>query len=87
MTVAIYDTYVTRKNGTIMHFDIIVPADITDEQLIFRYGMEYLQSKNEHQQLITAKQCWFCHFEPLHPAYAQAILQKGYYIRELENCQ
>ena len=38
MEVAVWDTYVTRKDGKVMHFDIIVPADLTDEKIILAYG-------------------------------------------------
>jgi len=31
MKVAVWDTYVTRKEGNIMHFDVIVPEEIKDE--------------------------------------------------------
>ena len=32
MHVAVWDTYVTKKDGTVMHFDIIAPVDIKDEK-------------------------------------------------------
>jgi len=28
MKVAVWDTYVTKKDGSVMHFDIIVPEEI-----------------------------------------------------------
>lgn len=31
MKVAVWYTYVTKKDGTVMHFDIIVPENVTDE--------------------------------------------------------
>ena len=34
MQVAVWDTYVTRKDGKVMHFDIIVPDDLEDENKI-----------------------------------------------------
>jgi hypothetical protein len=31
MKVAVWDTYVTKKDGSIMHFDIIADEEIKDE--------------------------------------------------------
>ncbi|RYD82581.1 MAG: DUF2024 family protein [Sphingobacteriales bacterium] len=39
MQVAVWDTYVTKKDGSVMHFDIIAPSTIKDEATIFAYGM------------------------------------------------
>lgn len=84
--VAVWDTYVTRKNGTIMHFDIIVPAELKDENIIYSFGKEYLKTKNEEGQTLTANECSFCHIETIKPHWEEAVKQKGYYIYEMENC-
>ncbi len=34
MKVTVWDTYVTKKDGSIMHFDIIAPDTINDEDVI-----------------------------------------------------
>jgi len=84
--VAVWDTYVTKKDGTVMHFDIIAPADMRDTAVIYSYGREYLKSKGQEGQRLSAKECRFCHIRQLHPAWAADIRRKGYYILELENC-
>ncbi len=86
MKVAVWDTYVTKKDGRVMHFDIMAPAEITDPEVIYKYGREYLKSKGQDGQPIGAKQCRFCHYEPMRPAWERDILTKGYYIYEMENC-
>ena len=40
MKVAVWDTYVTKKDGSIMHFDIIAPVEIKDTTIIYGYGRE-----------------------------------------------
>ena len=45
MKVSVYDTYVQREDGAIMHFDILVPDILTDAQVIYEYGHRYLASK------------------------------------------
>lgn len=87
MKIAVWDTYVTRKTGSIMHFDIIVPFDLKDEKLIFTFGKEYLQSKGEGSQPLNSKECRFCHIEQASPTMIESIHQKGYYIIELKNCE
>ncbi|GIV22370.1 MAG: hypothetical protein KatS3mg025_0029 [Bacteroidia bacterium] len=86
MKVAVWDTYVQRKDGRIMHFDIIVPAEVTDTAQIFAYGRAYLATKGEAGQPLTARNCRFCHIETVRPAWEKAIRTQGYAIHEMENC-
>jgi hypothetical protein len=86
MRVAIWDTYVRRTDGQVMHFDIIVGDDVKDESIVFSYGEQYLISKNQAGQIISAKECRFCHTEIASEELAAKIAQKGYYILEMENC-
>jgi len=84
--VNIWDTYVTKKNGAIMHFDIVVPVKIKDTNIIYDYGKDYLKSKGQEGQPLSAKQCRLCHIETLRPAWEQEIEEKGYFIIEMEGC-
>lgn len=86
MQVAVYDTYVTKKDGSIMHFDIIVPADLKDTFVIFNYGKEYLKTKGQEGQSLSSEECKFCHVEKVKPQWEEDIQKKGYYIYEMENC-
>ena len=86
MKVAIWDTYVSRNDGTLMHFDIIVPASLKDEAMIFQFGKEYLKTKGEQDRPLAATQCQFCHVEAVRPQWADDIVNNGYYIYEMEGC-
>ncbi|OYQ46489.1 hypothetical protein CHU92_01395 [Flavobacterium cyanobacteriorum] len=86
MKVAVWDTYVTKNDGKIMHFDIIAPEHIKDENLIYTFGKEYLRSRGQEGQSLTAKQCRFCHMESATAEMIAGIQQKGYYIIEMQNC-
>lgn len=86
MHVAVWDTYVTRKDGTVMHFDIIAPSEVKDTAVIYNYGKEYLNTKNQGGQSLTSKECQFCHIETLNPKWELEIKKKGYFIIEMENC-
>ena len=87
MKVAVWDSYVTKTNGIIMHFDILVPVEIKDQSVVYNYGKEYLKSKGQGSQEFTAKECSFCHVEVLKPSWEIDILLKEYIIVELDNCE
>ncbi len=86
MKVAVWDTYVRKKDGNIMHFDILAPDDIKDEQIIHTFGKEYLRLKNEEEQVLTSKECSFCHVEKATTEMETAIQKNGYFIIEMEGC-
>jgi hypothetical protein len=87
MKVAVWDTYVTKKDGSVMHFDIIVPEEIKDTTIIYGYGREYLKTKGQEGQPLTSKECRFCHIETVRTQREAEIKQKGYFIIEMENCK
>jgi len=86
MKVAVWDTYVTKKNGKVMHFDIIAPKEVQDASTIHTYGKEYLKIKDQEQQVLTSKECQFCHIETATDDMITSIEERGYYILEMENC-
>jgi hypothetical protein len=86
MKVAVWDTYVTKKDNSTMHFDIIVPAEVKDIEVITSYGKAYLKTRGQDGQPLTSKECKFCHVETIKPEWEDLIRRNGYYIVELENC-
>ena len=86
MKIAVWDTYVTKKDSTVMHFDILAPEDVKDGEIIFGYGRKFLKTKNQETQPLSAKECKFCHLENIQPAWLAKIKSQGYYIIEIENC-
>lgn len=49
MQCAVYDTYVTKKDGSLMHFDVIVESSTPHEKAV-QYGKEYLKSAGQEGQ-------------------------------------
>lgn len=86
MKVSVWDTYVKRDDNRIMHFDILVPSNLTDEDKIFLYGTNYLKSKAIEGKKLTTKECRFCHIANASNEVIASIEQKGYFIIEMENC-
>ena len=86
MKVAVWDTYVEREDGHTMHFDILVPSHITNEQTIFKYGMDYLKTKPFKTNQLTTNECRLCHIEQASEAMITAVEKDKYTIIEMENC-
>jgi hypothetical protein len=86
MKCSVFDTYVNKKDGSLMHFDIIVPEN-TDYQQVINYGKDYLAQKMQVGQALNAKNCVFCHIEFASEIIIENINQKGYYILEMEGCR
>lgn len=86
MKVAVWDTYVERSDGKKMHFDILVPEHEKDASIIYRFGRDYLRTKNVVSTKLSSKECEFCHIEEASEEIIKAIKTKGYHIVEMENC-
>ena len=86
MKISVWDTYVKRAAGDTMHFDILVPSELKDEQTIFNFGLNYLDTKPFQTNQLTAKECAFCHIDQATEEMIAAIGEKGYAIIEMENC-
>ncbi len=84
--VNVWDTYVTKKDGTIMHLDILVPIEIQNTKIVYHYGGEYLKTKEQDGQALTSHQCRLCHMENLKSSWEKEIIEKGYFIIEMEGC-
>ncbi len=87
MKVAVWDTYVKRADGKVMHFDILAPDNITDEEKIHQFGIHYLDSKAFQTGQLTARECRLCHIEQASEEVIDTINEQGYSIIEFENCQ
>ena len=85
MNCDVFDTYVTRPDGQMMHFDIIVPSG-TEHETALAYGQHYLVGAGIENGKVTAEQCRFCHVEQATPQMAQAIAEQGYFILAMEGC-
>ncbi len=86
MKIAVWDTFVRREDGKVMHFDILVPKSVTDEKTVFDYGKAYLKTKPFLTNQVSANECSLCHIEQATEDIILSIEQKGYSIIEMENC-
>jgi hypothetical protein len=86
MKIAVYDTYVKKKDGNTMHFDILVLDSMKDTVKIHGFGHDYLATKGQAGQPLTSKECRFCHIEQADAAIEQSVNEKGYFIIEMQGC-
>ncbi|QKZ14499.1 DUF2024 family protein [Spirosoma sp. KUDC1026] len=86
MQVSVYDTYVTRTDGAVMHFDILVPSTLSSPVTIHAYGQAYLSTKGQAGQPLTAKECRFCHIEQATQEIEANITSQGFHIIEMQGC-
>ena len=86
MKVAVWDTYVKKKSGDVMHFDIIVPEEVSNEDAVYKYGREFLIAEGEGKAQLSMKECRFCHSQGAPADVIQAINKEGYFIYKMEGC-
>jgi Domain of unknown function (DUF2024) len=86
MQISAYDTYVQRPDGLRMHFDILVPSDLSDQETVLTYGQTYLAAKGLPHSILRSEKCNFCHIESAAPAFEREITANGFAIIEMENC-
>lgn len=86
MKVSVYDTYVTRKDGKEMHFDILVPDYEKNIDTIYGYGRKYLKTKGQEDQTLASEECKFCHIEEATSEVQNQIKEDGFSIVEMKNC-
>ncbi|GAB3986183.1 DUF2024 family protein [Spirosoma daeguense] len=86
MQISVYDTYVNRTDGSIMHFDILVPTTLNNQEIIHQYGQTYLATKGQSGQPLTASECRFCHIEEATEPVRASIANQGFYIIEMQGC-
>lgn len=84
MKIAVFDTYVTTKNGSVLHFDILVSDDEKDIDKVYSFGKDYLKGIGLDGQPLTSKECRFCHIEQATKEVEAEIAAKGYSIIEME---
>jgi hypothetical protein len=84
MKVDVYDTCATSSNGSLLHFDVIVPSG-TDRHLAFRFACDYAVDL-EPGIGMKQERCNFCHSENSSAAMLSDIQRQGFYILPMEGC-
>lgn len=86
MKIAVFDTYVPRPDGRLMHFDILVPDSDKSLDRVLQHGRRYLAAKGLPDAELGARECRFCHIESATPAVQSAVDAVGFAVIELAHC-
>ena len=85
MKAEVYDTYITKEDGSLMHFDIIVPTE-TKYEAVLSFGQAYLAEVGQAGQLMASSHCRFCHIEEATTEMRTAFAVQGFFIVPMEGC-
>lgn len=87
MKIAVFDTYVTRPDGRLMHFDILVPGASREQEQVLTFGRRYLAARGLPAHQLSAEECRFCHMAIAPEPVVEEIAREGFAIIELANCE
>lgn len=84
MKAAVWDSYIKKGDGNVLHFDVVVPDSKSEATLVYKYAYEYLKSKGIEGVEINVKNCQFCHIENLTEEMKTNIETSGFHIIEMD---
>ncbi len=85
MRLAIWDTYVSRDDGSVLHFDVVVPESHSNWAEVLKAACGYAAGRGIPDVRVTAEECRFCHWEDPDPVHLDAINEHGFAIIPLED--
>jgi hypothetical protein len=84
MKAAVWDSYLKKANGNVLHFDVVVPDSSSETAIVYKYANEYLKSQGIDGAEINVKNCQFCHIETLTDRMRSDIESRGFHIIEMD---
>jgi hypothetical protein len=84
MKAAVWDSYIKKDNGNVLHFDVVVSESRSNPEIVYKYAYEYLKSKGIDGADINVKNCQFCHIETLTDKMKSDIESRGFHIIEMD---
>ena len=85
MEVDVFDTYATRSDGGMVHFDMVVPSG-TDPSAAYEYAIQWLNSVGLSSAELKQSRCNFCHTVSASEKVASDIEADGFHIIRMEGC-
>ena len=86
MKIAVWDIHAIKKDGSIIHFEIIVPADVKSITTIFNYCTKFFITKGMGKEPLSSVEYKIHHREAATTKIMSVIKEKGYCIIEKEGC-
>ena len=85
MDCAVYDTYVEKKDGKVMHFDVIVEKSTPHDRAI-EYGKSYLEKCRPRRPKHDPGRMPILSYSKAPDAVEKEISSNGFYIQKMEGC-
>ena len=85
MKALVYDSFAPKREGRLLHFDVLVPAG-TSAETALAAGRAFLEQLGEDPMRLEQSRCTFCHVETAPPEVAANIRATGHYILPLDGC-
>lgn len=85
MKIDVYDTYVTSKKGTTIHFDVLLPSG-GKKDMALKFAQMFLEEIGESADSLKQERCNFCHSEIANAAMEKKIQEDGHFILQMEGC-
>lgn len=85
MKVDVYDTYTTSRDGSTMHFDVLIRFDNT-AGTAFEFAKQWLYSLGHGDATLKQSRCSFCRSERANPDVIHDIDSNGFHIIPLGGC-
>jgi hypothetical protein len=85
MQLDVFNTYVTRDDGVVMHFDVLMPKGSASEHAQSN-ALDWLQTIGITANQVLLDSCQYCHSEDATPEIERDVQQQGYFILQMEGC-
>jgi len=86
MKITVWDIHAIKKDGGVVHFEIIVPADVKSITTIFRYCTKFFITKGMGKEPMSSVEYKIHQREAAPTKIMSVIKEKGYCIIEKEGC-
>ncbi len=85
MQLDVYDTYARTADGTLMHFDVLIPKGHAQDPR--SYAVQWLNGIGISDTRVSLELCRFCHSESAaSPEIESRIARDSYFILQMEGC-
>lgn len=85
MQIDVYDTYAKAKNGSVIHFDVLLVKGAGQDEAV-KFAGQFLEKIGENPDFLQQGICYFCHSEAASEEIEKSVIQSGHFILQMEGC-
>ncbi len=83
MKLDVYDTYATTAQGSMIHFDVLLPTGENRDKAL-AYANDFLNEIGESTNAVKVAHCNYCHTAMANPYVQKQVETDGYFILRME---